>query len=126
MGSPPPSISSTNTVFTITGRGTVLIISAGTSDIPVAREALLTAGAMGNRVEPVYDIGVAGIHRLMGHRERIEAAAVLIVVAGMEGALPSVVAGMTASPQVERAQGLGVSAAPFSFTKSAPPEALFR
>ncbi len=95
----------------ITGRGTVLIISAGTSDIPVAREALLTAGAMGNQVETVYDIGVAGIHRLMGHRERIEAAAVLIVVAGMEGALPSVVAGMTASPviAVPTSIGYGVS-----------------
>ncbi len=95
----------------ITGRGTVLILSAGTSDIPIAREALLTAGAMGNRVETVYDIGVAGIHRLMGHRERIEAAAVLIVVAGMEGALPSVVAGMTASPviAVPTSIGYGVS-----------------
>ncbi len=95
----------------ITGRGTVLIISAGTSDIPVAREALLTAGAMGNRVETVYDIGVAGIHRLMGHRERIEAATVLIVVAGMEGALPSVVAGITASPviAVPTSIGYGVS-----------------
>ena len=95
----------------ITGRGTVLIISAGTSDIPVAREAMLTAGAMGNRVETVYDIGVAGIHRLMGHRESIEAAAVLIVVAGMEGALPSVVAGMTASPviAVPTSIGYGVS-----------------
>ena len=95
----------------ITGRGTILIVSAGTSDIPVAREALLTARAMGNRVETVYDIGVAGIHRLMGHRELIEAATVLIVVAGMEGALPSVVAGMTASPviAVPTSIGYGVS-----------------
>ncbi|MCP3955140.1 MAG: nickel pincer cofactor biosynthesis protein LarB [Desulfobacterales bacterium] len=95
----------------ITGRGTILIISAGTSDIPVAREAMLTAGAMGNRVETVYDIGVAGIHRLMAHRDLIEDAAVLIVVAGMEGALPSVVAGLTASPviAVPTSIGYGVS-----------------
>jgi NCAIR mutase (PurE)-related protein len=95
----------------ITGKGTILIISAGTSDIPVAREAMLTAGAMGNRVQTIYDVGVAGIHRLMGHREHIEKAAVLIVVAGMEGALPSVVAGMTASPviAVPTSIGYGVS-----------------
>jgi NCAIR mutase (PurE)-related protein len=67
----------------IQGRGTILIISAGTSDIPVAMEASLTAQAMGNRVETVFDVGVAGIHRLFQHRERIESAMVLIVVAGM-------------------------------------------
>jgi hypothetical protein len=95
----------------ITGKGTILIISAGTSDIPIAREAMLTAAAMGNRVETVFDVGVAGIHRLMGYRERIEEAAVLVVVAGMEGALPSVVAGMTASPviAVPTSIGYGVS-----------------
>jgi NCAIR mutase (PurE)-related protein len=95
----------------ITGKGTILVVSAGTSDIPVAREAMLTAGAMGNRVQTVFDIGVAGIHRLMGHRELIADAAVLIVVAGMEGALPSVVAGMTASPviAVPTSIGYGVS-----------------
>jgi len=95
----------------ITGKGTVLIVSAGTSDIPIAREAMLTARAMGNRVQTVFDIGVAGIHRLMGHREMIAEAAVLIVVAGMEGALPSVVAGMTASPviAVPTSIGYGVS-----------------
>jgi len=95
----------------LSGKGTILVVSAGTSDIPVAREAILTAGAMGNRVETVFDIGVAGIHRLMGHREMIAAAAVLIVVAGMEGALPSVVAGMTASPviAVPTSIGYGVS-----------------
>ena len=95
----------------ITGRGTILIISAGTSDIPVAQEAMLTAAAMGNRVETVFDVGVAGIHRLMGHREQIEAATVLVVVAGMEGALPSVVAGMTARPviAVPTSIGYGVS-----------------
>jgi len=95
----------------ISGKGTILIVSAGTSDIPIAREALLTARAMGNRVESVFDIGVAGIHRLMGHREMIAEATVLIVVAGMEGALPSVVAGMTASPviAVPTSIGYGVS-----------------
>jgi len=95
----------------ITGKGTILVVSAGTSDIPVAREAILTAEAMGNQVETVFDIGVAGIHRLMGHREMITAAAVLIVVAGMEGALPSVVAGLTASPviAVPTSIGYGVS-----------------
>jgi len=95
----------------ITGKGTILIVSAGTSDIPIAREAMLTARAMGNQVQSVFDIGVAGIHRLMGHRELIEEATVLIVVAGMEGALPSVVAGMTASPviAVPTSIGYGVS-----------------
>ncbi len=95
----------------VTGNGTVLVISAGTSDIPIAREAVLTAGAMGNRIKTVFDVGVAGIHRLMGHRELIEKAAVLIVVAGMEGALPSVVAGLTARPviAVPTSIGYGVS-----------------
>ncbi len=95
----------------ITGNGTILVISAGTSDIPIAREAILTAEAMGNHVKTVFDIGVAGIHRLMGHHELIENASVLIVVAGMEGALPSVVAGMTASPviAVPTSIGYGVS-----------------
>jgi len=95
----------------VTGKGTILVISAGTSDIPIARESILTAEAMGNRVETVFDIGVAGIHRLMGHRELIESASVLIVVAGMEGALPSVVAGLTASPviAVPTSIGYGVS-----------------
>ena len=95
----------------ITGKGTILVISAGTSDIPIAKEAMLTAGAMGNKVEAVFDVGVAGIHRLMGHRELIEKSTVLIVVAGMEGALPSVVAGITASPviAVPTSIGYGVS-----------------
>ncbi|MFO7753957.1 MAG: nickel pincer cofactor biosynthesis protein LarB [Desulfobacteraceae bacterium] len=84
----------------VTGNGNVLVISAGTSDIPVAKEAGLTAGAMGNRVESVYDVGVAGIHRLFAHRELIENASVIIAVAGMEGALPSVVAGMVGSPVI--------------------------
>jgi len=82
------------------GRGRILIISAGTSDIPVAREAFLTADAMGNEVDTLFDVGVAGIHRLFGHMDRIQSASVLIVVAGMEGALPSVVAGLVSKPVI--------------------------
>jgi len=95
----------------VQGRGTILVLAAGTSDIPVAMEAVLTAQAMGNRVEKVIDVGVAGIHRLFRHRERIESATVLIVVAGMEGALPSVVAGMVSRPviAVPTSVGYGVS-----------------
>lgn len=94
----------------IRGRGTVLVVTAGTSDIPVAEEARLTAEAMGNRVETVFDVGVAGIHRLMAHRTRIESAAVLVVAAGMEGALPSVVAGMTARPVIAVPTSVGYGA----------------
>ena len=95
----------------IVGRGTITIISAGTSDIPVAKEAYLTAKAMGNRVETVFDVGVSGIHRLFSHKDIIEKASVLIVVAGMEGALPSVVAGMVSRPviAVPTSVGYGVS-----------------
>ena len=82
------------------GRGTIVIISAGTSDMPVAEEAALTAEYMGNTVVRLYDVGVAGLHRLMKSKEEIFSANVLIVVAGMEGALPSVVAGMVARPVV--------------------------
>ena len=95
----------------IRGRGPILIISAGTSDIPVAREAYLTASAMGNAVETLFDVGVAGIHRLLNHQTVIDQAAVLIVVAGMEGALPSVVAGMVDRPviAVPTSVGYGVN-----------------
>jgi NCAIR mutase (PurE)-related protein len=84
----------------IVGRGIITIISAGTSDIPVAKEAYLTAKAMGNRVHTIFDVGVSGIHRLLSHKKAIEKATVLIVVAGMEGALPSVVAGMVSRPVI--------------------------
>jgi NCAIR mutase (PurE)-related protein len=84
----------------VTGKGTILVISAGTSDIPVAKEASLTAKAMGNTVETIFDVGVAGIHRLFSHKKMIDAASVLVVVAGMEGALPSVVAGLVDSPVI--------------------------
>ena len=95
----------------IRGRGPILIITAGTSDIPVAKEAYLTAKAMGNNVETIFDVGVSGIHRLLNHKEPIDQAAVLIVVAGMEGALPSVVAGMVDRPviAVPTSVGYGVN-----------------
>ena len=93
------------------GRGRILIISAGTSDIPVAREAYLTAKSMGNTVETIFDVGVSGIHRLLNHHKAIDQANVLIVVAGMEGALPSVVAGMVDRPviAVPTSVGYGVN-----------------
>jgi len=82
------------------GKGTILVITAGTTDIPVAEEAAITAQIMGNHVETVFDVGVAGIHRLLYERQRLEAAHVLIVVAGMEGALPSVVGGLVDRPVI--------------------------
>ncbi|MEJ2164120.1 MAG: nickel pincer cofactor biosynthesis protein LarB [Desulfobacterales bacterium] len=95
----------------ILGRGPILIISAGTSDIPVAKEAFLTASAMGNTVHTIFDVGVSGIHRLLNHKKLIDRATVLIVVAGMEGALPSVVAGMVDRPviAVPTSVGYGVN-----------------
>lgn len=84
----------------IRGKGLVLVVTAGTSDIPVAEEALVTARVMGNRAEAIYDVGVAGLHRLLEHREKLAEARVIICVAGMEGALPSVVAGMVAAPVI--------------------------
>jgi pyridinium-3,5-biscarboxylic acid mononucleotide synthase len=92
------------------GRGTVLIVSAGTSDLPVAEEAALTARLTGNRVERLADVGVAGIHRLLGSRAALEAASVIVVVAGMEGALPSVVAGLTSRPVVAVPTSIGYGA----------------
>ncbi|MBI4495724.1 MAG: nickel pincer cofactor biosynthesis protein LarB [Deltaproteobacteria bacterium] len=82
------------------GKGTILVICAGTSDIPVAEEAIVTAQMMGNRVEHMYDVGVAGIHRLMSQQQKLLAAHVIIVVAGMEGALPSVVGGLVERPVI--------------------------
>ena len=90
-----------------TGFGKILIISAGTSDIPVAREAALTAQAMGNEVDTLFDVGVAGIHRLFAHRDKILKASVIIVIAGMEGALPSVVAGMVKAPVIAVPTSIG-------------------
>jgi len=90
-----------------TGFGKILIISAGTSDIPVARESALTAQAMGNEVDTLFDVGVAGIHRLFAHRDKIFEASVIIVIAGMEGALPSVVAGMVKAPVIAVPTSIG-------------------
>ncbi len=93
------------------GKGPVLILCAGTADLPVAEEAAITAELMGNRVERLFDVGVAGIHRLFGSLDKIRRAAVLIVVAGMEGALPSVVGGLTDRPviAVPTSAGYGAS-----------------
>lgn len=94
----------------MTGRGAVLVVCAGTSDIPVAEEAAVTATIMGNRVERLFDVGVAGIHRLLDNRARLAAAAVVIVVAGMEGALPSVVAGLIDRPVIAVPTSVGYGA----------------
>jgi NCAIR mutase (PurE)-related protein len=94
----------------IIGKGTVLVVCAGTSDIPVAEEAAITASLMGNRVEKLFDVGVAGIHRLLENRTRLEAASVLIVAAGMEGALPSVVAGLIDKPVIAVPTSVGYGA----------------
>ena len=95
----------------VTGKGLILVVSAGTSDIPVAEEALLTARMMGNRVDQLYDVGVAGIHRLLEHREsKLTQARVIICVAGMEGALPSVVGGLVAAPVIAVPTSVGYGA----------------
>ena len=92
------------------GRGTIVIAAAGTSDIPVAEEAARTADLMGNDVARIYDVGVAGLHRLLGERERFASARVIIVVAGMEGALPSVVAGLVSVPVIAVPTSVGYGA----------------
>jgi len=92
------------------GRGVVLIVAAGTSDLAVAEEAALTAEFLGNRVERVYDVGVAGIHRLFAHAEQLRRASVLVVVAGMEGALPSVVGGLVDRPVIAVPTSVGYGA----------------
>jgi NCAIR mutase (PurE)-related protein len=92
------------------GKGTILVVSAGTSDIPVSAEALVTARFLGNQVEHVYDVGVAGIHRLLARRELLCSASVIIVVAGMEGALPSVVGGLVDKPVIAVPTSVGYGA----------------
>jgi pyridinium-3,5-biscarboxylic acid mononucleotide synthase len=94
----------------VSGKGLVLIVSAGTSDIPVGEEALVTSLVMGNRAEAIYDVGVAGLHRLMEHRGRLTEARVIICVAGMEGALPSVVAGLVNVPVIAVPTSIGYGA----------------
>ena len=93
------------------GRGTIAVVSAGTSDIPVAEEAVVTAEIMGNEVERLYDVGVAGIHRLLANRGTLSRARVVIVCAGMEGALPSVVGGLVGVPVIAVPTSVGYGAA---------------
>ena len=95
---------------TIHGKGKIVVVSAGTSDIPVAEEAIVTAGIMGNDVEHVYDVGVAGLHRLLARRELLTEARVLIVCAGMEGALPSVIGGLVGVPVIAVPTSVGYGA----------------
>jgi len=90
--------------------GTIAVLCAGTSDLPVAEEAAVTADIMGNRVERIYDVGVAGLHRLLSRLELIQSANVLVVVAGMEGALPSVVAGLVSKPVIAVPTSVGYGA----------------
>jgi pyridinium-3,5-biscarboxylic acid mononucleotide synthase len=92
------------------GPGTIAVVCAGTSDLPVAEEAAVTAEIMGNRVERIRDAGVAGLHRLLRHLELLQSASVVIVVAGMEGALPSVVAGLVACPVIAVPTSVGYGA----------------
>jgi NCAIR mutase (PurE)-related protein len=91
-------------------KGLVVVLSAGTSDLPVAREALVTARAMGARVEAVFDVGVAGIHRLLAHRDLLRRARAIVVVAGMEGALASVVGGLVEAPVIAVPTSVGYGA----------------
>jgi NCAIR mutase (PurE)-related protein len=95
---------------TIHGKGKIAVVCAGTSDIPVAEEARITAEVMGNEVVAIHDIGVAGIHRLMSNRERLVEARVVVVAAGMEGALPSVVGGLVSCPVIAVPTSVGYGA----------------
>lgn len=92
------------------GKGPILVVCAGTSDIPIAEEAALTSLMMGNRVERLFDVGVAGIHRLLQNRDKLLSASVLVVVAGMEGALPSVVGGLVDKPVIAVPTSIGYGA----------------
>jgi NCAIR mutase (PurE)-related protein len=94
----------------IRGKGKVVVVCAGTSDIPVAEEAAITAEVMGNEVETIHDIGVAGIHRLMSNRSRLLEARVIVVCAGMEGALPSAVGGLVSCPVIAVPTSVGYGA----------------
>jgi NCAIR mutase (PurE)-related protein len=93
------------------GHGVIMVVSAGTSDIPVAEEAAISAEFFGNRVERLYDVGVAGLHRLTSQLKMLDAASIIIVVAGMEGALPSVVAGLVGKPVIGVPTSIGYGAA---------------
>ena len=97
--------------YTVYGKGKITVISAGTSDMPVAEEAAITTQLTGNQVERIYDVGVAGIHRLLAHRKAIADSRVVIVCAGMEGALPSVVGGLVGVPVIAVPTSVGYGAA---------------
>jgi NCAIR mutase (PurE)-related protein len=92
------------------GRGTILVAAAGTSDLPVAEEACVTAEVMGNNVDRLFDVGVAGIHRLLGEHARLTSARAVVVVAGMEGALPSVIGGLVKVPVIAVPTSVGYGA----------------
>jgi len=92
------------------GKGTILVISAGTSDIPIAEEAAVTARFLGHQVDTLYDVGISGLHRLLGYKEKLFGASVIIVVAGMEGALPSVVGGLVDKPVIAVPSSIGYGA----------------
>jgi NCAIR mutase (PurE)-related protein len=92
------------------GKGKIAVVCAGTSDLPVAEEAQITAEVMGNEVDAIHDVGVAGIHRLMQNRERLTEARVVIVCAGMEGALPSVIGGLVSAPVIAVPTSIGYGA----------------
>ncbi len=95
---------------TVSGRGTLAVVAAGTCDLPVAEEAAVCAEVMGSRVVRFYDVGVAGLHRILSCRERLRSAAVVVVVAGMEGALPSVVGGLVPCPVIAVPTSVGYGA----------------
>lgn len=95
---------------TLRGRGVIAVVTAGTSDMPVADEAAITAEIMGNRVERIFDVGVAGIHRVLSRRESLRSARVIVCVAGMEGALPSVVGGLVSAPVIAVPTSVGYGA----------------
>ncbi len=99
-----------NTAKDTTLRPGIMVLSGGTADIPIAEEAALTAELMGNEVERSYDVGIAGVHRLLGHLPRLRQAKVLVVVAGMEGALPSVVSGLVSTPVIAVPTSIGYGA----------------
>jgi len=94
----------------IQGRGTVLVVCAGSSDLPVAEEAKVTSYALGNKVETLCDVGVAGIHRLLANNDKLRSASVIIAVAGMEGALPSVIGGLVDRPVIAVPTSVGYGA----------------
>ena len=106
----PGMITLMNHEVEVVGKGLILVVSAGTSDIPVAEEAALTAEMMGNHVERLFDVGISGIHRLLSKAELIQSANVIIVVAGMEGALPSVVGGLVGRPVIAVPTSVGYGA----------------